>query len=171
MGTPLQYTALGVLLGHADLGVREEGGENKGPAIRKYLASCDPPIGVAAPWCAAVIQYATDVAAKSLGVDNPLNEVELEAYVQSYVNWASSKDRIVKHIQVLPGDLVCFSFGGTRYDHIGMIQTRPNTLGTFTTVEGNTSDYSQREGDALVKDKTRNINTGHKPVLFIRWAH
>lgn len=163
MGTVLQYTTLGVLLGHVNLDAREEGGENKGAFIKRYLKSCDPPITDSAPWCAAVIQYASDIAAKGLSILNPLNAVEFEALVQSYVNWGTEEKKLVPYYQAAPGDLVCFSFGGVRYDHIGMVQAIPDRLGAFVTVEGNTSD-------ALVKDKFRSIHTGHKPVIFIRWA-
>ena len=41
--------------------------------VRDYLSNIDPPINVAAPWCAAAIQYWSDAAARLLGVDNPLD--------------------------------------------------------------------------------------------------
>lgn len=169
MNIALRFGALGVLLGHVAIGVREQGGNNRGAVIKQYLASCDPPLPEGNPWCAAVIQFATDVTAKGLGTRNPLDDVKLEAYVQSYVDWAIGKKKEVSWFQTSIGDLVCFSFGGSRYDHIGMVLSVPDRQGRFKTIEGNTSDSSQRDGDALAV-KTRTIHTGHKPVTFIRWS-
>jgi hypothetical protein len=170
MSSPLRYATLGVLIGLADIGVREVGGNNVGPQIATILKSCDPPIKTPAPWCAALIQFASDAAARALGVKNPLDAVKLEAYVQSYVEWAKTNHRVIPPSSAIPGDLVCFSFGGSRYDHIGMVQSEVSPKGIFTTVEGNTSDASQRDGDAVARSKVRDLTVGKFTPLFIRWS-
>ena len=80
----IQLVTLGVLAGEVDHDVREEGGNNMGPRMKRYRENADPPIGIAVPWCALLVQYASDVAARALGIANPLDAVRQEALVQSY---------------------------------------------------------------------------------------
>lgn len=161
----LQITTLGFAGGDADHKVREEGGNNKGPRIREYLSNIDPPINVAAPWCAAAIQYWSDAAARLLGVANPLDEIKLEAYVQSYHDHFAP-GAVVGPGDASLGDLVLFNFGGDRWNHIGLLAQLP-VGSTFWTVEGNTSEENQRDGD-VVTTKPRKLDA--YDVEFIRWA-
>lgn len=161
----LSQVALGVALAEADRGTRETDGPNEGPRIREYLANVDPPIHHAAPWCAAAVQYWADLAAHQLGMDNPLDEVRLEALVQSYADWAHwSGGRVWAH-QVEPGDLVLYSFGGRRFDHIGIVVRPPDEAGRFLAVEGNTDADGGREG-VEVAVRSRILNPG---MMFVRW--
>lgn len=165
---PLRAATLGVALCDADHRVRESGGNNRGPRIRKYLANTDPPINVAAPWCAAFLQYVSDVAARGLGIRNPLDDVRQEALVQSYHD--ALDYLIVPPEEVGPGDLVLFRFGDTdRWNHIGIVAQPPKPgAKAFFTVEGNTSDENQRDGDAVAL-KPRELDAGY-PVEFVTWA-
>lgn len=163
----LQIAALGVAIGEEWNEVREVGGNNTGPKIMEYLANIDPPINTAAPWCAAFVQAVTDYAASKLGMSNPLDGVRLEAYVQSYYDWAAPR-RLVRPEDVQSGDLVLFDFRGIRWDHIGFVLQPPRDGTTFRTIEGNTSDESQRDGDA-VAIKLRSVSARY-PTAFIRWA-
>lgn len=165
--------ALGVALAEAERGVHEEGGNNRGADIRKYLAACDPPINVAAPWCAAFCQWATDVAAEAMGIPNPLDAVKLEAYVQSYHDWAKAQNRLVYISAAKPGDLILYNFGGTRWDHIGIV-LRLLPGGMIACVEGNTSpgvgatnQERERDGDGVFV-KTRIIS--RQPIAIVRWT-
>ncbi len=164
---PLRAVALGVGCCDADHRVREEGGNNRGERVRQYLANIDPPINAAAPWCAASVQYWSDVAARVLGILNPLDDVRLEAYVQDYYDTFAHQEVLPEDVE--PGDLVLFSFGGERWDHMGLVAQapRPGTT-TFFSLEGNTSDESQRDGDAVVV-KPRNLNAGYR-VCFLTWG-
>ena len=169
----LSVLALGVALGDADNGVHEQGGNNTGPKIRRYLKNCDPPINVAAPWCAAGLQYWSDIAAQAWDVPNPLDAVRLEAYVQSYYEWAKAGDRVVPVANAEPGDLVLYNFGGKRWDHIGMV-LKPLSGGMLAAIEGNTSpgvgasaDEREREGDG-VYIKVRVIT--RQPIAIVRWT-
>lgn len=163
----IQHVVLGVALAEVDHGVREEGGNNTGPRIRQYLANTTPPIHVAAPWCAAFVQYVADVACRLLDVPNPLDSVKLEAYVQSYYNWAVEHSALVGPEEAQAGDLVLYDFRGKRWDHIGILLS-PVDMDAFRTVEGNTSDSSQRDGDAAAI-KGRRTDADY-PVCFVRWA-
>jgi len=169
----LRATALGFALAEADHKVGEEGGPNTGKRIREYAANTDPPITVAAPWCAMFAAYCTDKAAHPLGLPNPLDAVKLEAYVESYHQWAKDNGKLVAVPE--PGDLVIFSFGGQRFDHIGFVLIPPDASGKFRTVEANTSPgvgatnaEREREGDGVyIKDRT---GKGKYAVRFVRWA-
>lgn len=166
MSISIQHVALGIALCDADHKVREMGGNNQGPRISEYLQGIDPPINVAAPWCAAAVQYWFDLAGRMLGIDNPLDQVRLEAYVQSYYDSLRDAElpgpELARH-----GDLALFNFGGSRWDHIGMVVQPPYTRGaTFWCVEGNTNEAGSREGDGvLVKPRKTD---GSYPVTFIR---
>lgn len=166
--TGLELVALGFAAAEADHAVREAGGPNTGPRIRKYLANVDPPINVAAPWCAAFVQYCADRAAALAGAPNPLDAVKLEAYVQSYHEWAKKAGAIVPPEKAEPGDLVLYDFHGTRWDHIGILVVRPDADSWFRAIEGNTNEAGSRDGDGVFF-KLRRLNNGY-PVEFVRWA-
>lgn len=166
-GLVIQAVALGIAACDADHKVREVGGNNRGPRIRQYLANLDPPMQEGAPWCAAAVAYWSDLAARALGVKNPLDAVRLEALVQSYYDLLASEE--VPPEMVEPGDLVLFKFGSSgRWDHIGIV-TQPPKPGSkgFHTVEGNTGAESQRDGDG-VHFRVRELDAAY-PVCFIRW--
>lgn len=164
----IRAVALGVAACDADHRVREVGGNNRGPRIRQYLENTDPPIAVAAPWCAAFVQYASDVAGRALGIPNPLDEIRQEALVQSY--YESLRHNEVSPAEVEAGDLVLFRFNESeRWNHIGFVAQPPKPGSkTFFSCEGNTSDENQRDGDA-VTIKPRQLDAGY-PVLFLTWG-
>jgi len=149
-----------------------ETARNSGPRVTAMLNAAG--LGVAAPWCAAAVYLWADEACKIKGVPNPLDAVPLKALVQSYVDWAEGGGHIVGRGDRAMGDLACFSFGGERYDHIGLVQsTEP-----LQCVEGNTykpdgdddvpGERGEREGYE-VEVRERRIEYA-KPTLFIRWA-
>src|SRR5690554_3172510 len=105
----LALVTLGVALADADHKVREVGGNNRGPRITQYLRGVEPPIHVDAPWCAAAVQYWSDVAARGLGVKNPLDAVRHEALVQSYYDHLKDRGEVAVDL-VEPGDLCLFQF-------------------------------------------------------------
>lgn len=168
----IRLVTLGVALADADHKVREEGGNNKGPRIRAYLASLDPQMAEGAPWCAAACQYWSDVAARALGVPNPLDAVKLEALVQSYYDHFRL-DVIGPAVRPEPGDLVLFKFpkdgkASETWNHIGIIAQAPKSGVTIAWVcEGNTGDVDQRDGDGVYlkpRDLAKLTN------CVIRWA-
>lgn len=169
----LQHVALGMALGEAEWKVREEGGENRGPRVTAYLRNTDPPIAVAAPWCAAFLQFVADRAADHMMMANPLNEVRQEALVSSYWSWASQEGHLVDLANAEPGDLVLFNFRGKGWDHIGLVVQRISA-NTLVTVEGNTSAgvgtnrvEQEREGDGVF---VKHRSTDRQPIALIRWA-
>lgn len=151
-------------------GIREAR-PNWGPEIRAYLANCDPPISSAAPWCAAAVQYWTDLACRAWGVVNPLDAVLREAYVQDYFDLAQSRGWAIPDSMVDVGDLALFRFPGgpARWNHIGIVTRPPDAKGLFMSVEGNTGDpdKDQRDGDGVYL-KTRSTAGSYRTV-FVRW--
>lgn len=164
--TSLRAVALGVAIAQVDHGVREEGGNNRGAWIKRYLANCDPPLPEGNPWCAAAVQYVADCAARAMHSLNPLDGVRLEAYVQSYYDWAKPLGLLVESDEALPGDLILFNFHGARWDHIGLVLEAPRN-GVVRTVEGNTGADGGRDGDGY-HFKARTVVPGR--TAFIRWA-
>lgn len=160
----IRLVALGFAASEADHKVREQGGNNRGPRIRQYLDGAG--IAVDAPWCAAFVHYCADGAARALGAVNPLDDVQLEALVQSYYDRLQGSE--VQPADVLPGDLALFRFGGSeRWNHIGLVAQPPRPgATTFWTVEGNTGDVSQRDGDGVYL-KPRDLS--EYPVCFLAW--
>lgn len=168
----IRLATVSVALAHADLKIREEGGNNRGPRIRAYLANTEPPLAEGAPWCAAAVQYWSDVAARGLELTNPLDAVKLEALVQSYYD-AFKDDVIGPAVRPEPGDLVLFKFPkdgkpSPTWNHIGLI-ARPPKPGTSIAwcVEGNTGDVDQRDGDGVYL-KPRDL--AKLTSCVIRWA-
>jgi hypothetical protein len=168
----IHLVTLGVALCDVDHKVREIGGNNSGPRIRQYLASLDPPMAVDAPWCAAAVQYWSDLAARSIGVVNPLDAVKLEALVQSYYDHFRL-DVIGPAVKPAPGDLVLFKFPkdgkpSPTWNHIGIIAQAPKPGTSIAWVaEGNTGDVDQRDGDGVYL-KPRDL--GKLTNCVIRWA-
>lgn len=160
----LRAVTLGVAACEAQRKVREEA-PNSGARVREYLKNAG--VNVAAPWCAAFVQFCADVAANTLAVKNPLDAVALEAYVQSYFQWAKDGGLIVREADALPGDLALYSFGKSRWDHIGLLLETP-IGGSFRACEGNTNDGGSRDGDG-VYIRLRGTHKGY-PVQFVRWA-
>lgn len=172
--TGVALVTLGRALGDAEHGVHEEGGNNAGAWIRKYLHEAG--IEVPAAWCAASITAWSNWAANLLGVLNPLDEVVQEGLVQSFYNWGQQRGLIVPLAAARPGDLVCYRFpGGTAnaWNHLGILAAKLDG-GRIRTVEGNTSPgvgatkaEREREGDGVY---VRERNPAAQPTAFIRWG-
>lgn len=166
----LRHLAVGIALGEAARGVREES-PNWGEDIRAYLAACDPPIKVPAPYCAAFVQACTDKAARQAGIANPLDDVVHEALVADYAVLAKARGWVVPSTLADTGDLILFRFAGAapRWNHIGLVVSPPNRQGLVETVEGNTGDprQDQRDGDGVYR-KTRSIHASFQ-TMFVRW--
>jgi hypothetical protein len=149
-----------------NIGVTEQGGENRGKAVEAYLASCIPSLPPGSPWCVAVVRFRLKAAAtlfqRSYDVTMPRT-----GYTPDYVAWAY---RVGKWISVSQakadpsllreGDLVCFHFPQMgRHAHMGVID-KIGDWGVHT-IEGNTSpelddsEFVDRDGDGYYP-KVRN---------------
>lgn len=144
------------------LGIQEEPG-NRGPTVEFFQRIAG--INAGDPWCAAFVFGVTEIAAAMKNVRNPLLDVPLKGYVQSYVDWAEDNERLIEPADVGLGDLFVIWFDSLdRYGHIGFVD-RPPRPDTFTTIEGNANDEGGREG-IEVADLER---TAGPSIKFIRW--
>jgi hypothetical protein len=127
------------------LGIREVGGNNHGPWVKRFLAEVGLPEGYA--WCDAFQSFEEEGAA---GHRLPIESASVgQTYAMGkQLGWAVTKPA--------RGDLVCYDFDGDGQfdDHIGLV-VRVVALGpvlTLQTVEGNTSSGvagSQGDGDGV----------------------
>jgi len=167
----IQLVTLGFASAEVSHKVREVGGNNLGPRIKQYAANADPPMKEGLAWCALFVQFSSDGGAKTLGVKNPLDDVKQEALVQSYYDHLQGSQ--VDPANVQPGDLVLFKFPragkpSETWNHIGFVAQPPKVgVSTFWTIEGNTGDVDQRDGDG-VYFKPRTLTK--QPTCFIAWG-
>lgn len=152
-------------------GPLEEWGNNKG----KYVAEIQQlgsELAVGAwPWCAAATSYALRAAGWTSWA--AFVRSEAEAWVPAWAD-AAQAGRYGMSVKswrtATAGDLVCFRWNQSRYQHIGFVAGRPNQVnGVALTIEGNTSAEadgtgSQDDGGGLWR-RHRNIQP---PQLIIR---
>lgn len=152
----------------AKLGIKEVGGNNQGPWVKKFLAEVHLPEGYA--WCDAFQSYEEHAA---VGRVLPIESASVAATKAEAerLSWIVQRPR--------RGDLVLYDFDGDGQtdDHIGIIvkvKHLPSTKGklfgsyVFTTVEGNTGSGkvgSQSDGDG-VYIRTRIVKAS--TVAFVR---
>ena len=105
-----------------EIGHGEQGGNNKGIYVRKYLNGQE-----GLPWCAGFVSWCV----REAGYDIPylLRAKSYLKYGQKIERWA-----------LQPGDLVIFSRKGG--GHIGIIERIVNN--GFISIEGNTGAYPSR---------------------------
>jgi peptidoglycan hydrolase-like protein with peptidoglycan-binding domain len=133
--------ALQAAIGELDAHACEEGGDNCGPFVRKYLA----PAGVAEgnPWCASFVSYCYMEAAGGTEANMPF------AYTPSartmlaefkQLNWASAPGT---DYQPQSGDIVVWWRGGLQgwLGHVGLVHSLKD--GMLYTIEGNRSPRVQ----------------------------
>lgn len=85
-------------------------------------------------WCAARAGIPADVIPRTAWTP------AIAAFYQQRGRWAGPELE-----EPPPGALVLFSFGGTRVDHVGIVE-RPSVGAQFWTIEGNTSPADDRNG-------------------------
>lgn len=149
-----------------EVGVREEGGNNKGRRIREYQSATDLSPEPWA-WCAAFVDWSVLQWTKIQGFDKWLGLQVMSvdewrpttAAAYGFLRW--SKDRPMTTLRLagnsvaMPGDIVVFNFS-----HVGFVVER-STSGDLITVEGNTNGKGDREsttGDGVwVKQRSRKL--------------
>ncbi len=106
--------------------------------------------GFTGPWCAMFVSYVLYHSGHPL----PIRTRKGFAYCPDVVGWAQNNNRwFTNRDQAKPGDLILYSFGGRRADHVGMVVGRlPD--GRMHTIEGNTGS-DNRDGGS-VQERYRN---------------
>jgi hypothetical protein len=142
------------------VGVREQGGANKGPALKEFFESdwYDPngskPGDDGYAWCASFVCWAVKKALEEADIKETATfKRPRTPGAWDFENWCKSVDRtaILKKPHdgdIKRGDLVIFKFS-----HIGIALSSPDKDGIIETVEGNTNSAGSREGDGVYRKK------------------
>lgn len=132
----------------AEIGVREEGGNNRGERIGEYLAATG--LGQGHPWCAAFTKFVYD--------QNGIPTTGATAWSPSWfpksrTYWLKGQDPLA----IRPADTFGLHYANLgRIGHVGLIEKVED--GWLYTIEGNTGDDQGRDGD-VVRRHRRSIKT------------
>jgi hypothetical protein len=119
--------------GRALLGVREVGGNNRGPMVDKIIISSGGKVGQ--PWCGYTQKY-----------------IHTKCKCQSAGGMASSwfpKNRLVKIGQIAGDVFSIYDPYTKRIGHIGMIEQVLSSGNYYITIEGNTGGSGSRDGSGV----------------------
>jgi hypothetical protein len=141
--------------------IREVGGNNHGPQVKRFLHEVGLPEGYA--WCDAFQSYEEHAAAgRRLPIESA--SVWTTYTTASRLHWL-----LPPHARPRRGDLVLYDFDGNGQtnDHIGVVVSCAPLPGGWKlrTVEGNTGDGSAADGDGVYL-RTRVV--GRRSVAFVR---
>lgn len=138
-----------------EIGVREQGGNNRGPRVQEYQDAASWVDGTGWAWCAAFICWGFDRLAERFKLPFATPE---GAGAFWFEDWARQQKLPVfsGKAKVRRGDLIIYSFS-----HIGCA-TSDEKDGLFLCVEGNTNDGGSRDGDGVferrrMKNSVRSI--------------
>lgn len=127
----------------SQIGVKEQGGANRGEQVEQYLAAVDFAPGHA--WCAAFVSWCY----QHVDIDHPKS-----AWVPSY----AVKQKLIyqrgQFVQQIPqsGDVFLIWYEQlNRPAHIGFVEQWKGHW--VITVEGNTNDDGSREGDGVYRKR------------------
>lgn len=136
-------------------GLKETEGQNRGPAVRKYLKVCG--FDTAEPWCAAFVSWVMNEA---------LQERLKECFLISADTWAfrdfAEKNNILS-TEPEQGDIF-LSYNSQGPVHTGFVLSLPNNT-QFKTCEGNSNTDGSSNGDGIYS----NIRTVDNRYRFIKW--
>jgi uncharacterized protein (TIGR02594 family) len=144
------------------VGVKEIGGENRGPEVEAFQKAVD---GVAdrEPWCMSFVQHCIQQVEEELKVNSPLLSSEHCLSV-----WrAAPKECILYHPEA--GSIAIWQMNGTLAGHTGIVERVE--ADAFHTIEGNTSNGSGvvREGDGVYRRVRKRSGSGKMRLLgFLR---
>lgn len=157
--TPLSDPAQKLLnVARSYIGVREQGGNNRGRQVEEFQRA----IGGAAaePWCMSFAQYCIKAAESATQANSQVTQSE-----HCLTVWNGSPSEL-RRSRPEPGSLVIWRHGNSRSGHVGIVEA-VNSDGTFTTIEGNTSDSSgiNREGDGVYRKQRDMDGAGDMRVV------
>lgn len=135
----LQETAVAIAV--SQLGVHEQGGNNRGPEVDQYLAAVGLDPGFS--WCAAWVFWVFRQAAQQLGLVNPCPRTA------GAVRLWTLTEPICRDLVPAPGAIYVLDHGGGK-GHAGIIESIDDE-GTITECSGNTNAAGSREGNAVAR--------------------
>ena len=133
---PITLATRSLSIAKSQLGYAEEPkGSNKGPHIKKYLASVGLDEGYA--WCMGFVYWCVNEASKEQGTPNPLVKTA------GVMNQWNKIPKEMKHSVPQAGDIFIMDFGKGA-GHTGFVTSVKD--GVIQTIEGNSNDEGSREG-------------------------
>lgn len=162
--TPQEAREALVKIVKAEIGNKETGGNNRGPAVVKYQKATwlDPD---AWPWCAAFVDWCIQQWLKVPGVSEVLGVTDDEAWrpktagAFDLANWARKHGLQVvdENSDARAGDIIIFDFS-----HVGFVtEDAPRGVNTISCAEGNTNGSGERDsttGDGVwAKRRARSL--------------
>lgn len=146
------------------VGVKEEGGDNKGQLVQMFQRAVDQKDN-REPWCLAFLQYCiinVDNMCLKVFTDNKFAGIFKTEHCMTA--WKNTPDRY-KFQTPIAGYVAIWQHAGTQNGHAGLVVRGLDKDFTFSSVEANTSlgDGIVREGDQVAL-RSRSI----KPVGSMR---
>jgi peptidoglycan hydrolase-like protein with peptidoglycan-binding domain len=149
----------------SQIGVREEGGANRGPQVEKYLAAVGRPPGD--PWCLAFTFYCVNEGAKRAACTNPLPITASGYYLWTHVpdsmKIPASAPLEEDLRRVKPGMIFIIDHGNQK-THVGLVVSA--TVEGLASIEGNTNIAGSREGDGVYARTRRFAEITHGYIDF-----
>lgn len=147
--------------------VREES-KNHGEGIAKYWEATNYPDGYKnrEPYCAAFVDWCVAMAAHECGIEETATfKLPKTARAYGIEEWSLQQDDSTKTKKrprgdIQRGDLIVFSFS-----HVGIATGKPDKLGHFPTIEGNTGAGGGNDGDGVYR-KFRHIDLVRSRIRF-----
>ena len=128
------------------VGVKEVGGDNKGPEVEMFQKSVNG-IAVGQSWCMDFMQYCIKAVEKEFSLTSPIfrSEHVLTVWNKSPVSMRSTAPEV--------GYLMFWQHVGTSNGHVGVVTRVGPKAGVVSTIEGNTGDGEGvvREGDGVYR--------------------
>lgn len=134
-------------------GTREQGGRNRGPEVKRFLASIGLDEGH--PWCAAFVNYCVKAAARELGMASQIPSTGKVARL-----WRRAPEWMkTQHPPPHPSVFVHLNTPDNpeSLGHCGFVLGVTGTH--LLTIEGNTSQAGSREGDGVYRQKRPTIGS------------
>lgn len=129
----------------SQIGVREKTGKNDGVEVEKYLKTVG--LGKGYAWCAAFVKWALITGVVNIDAEKLINAMALSLHKADKIVYFKGKYKE----DLLPADVFTLWYNRlNRIGHTGFFNGWANkNLGTYYTVEGNTSTAGSREGDGV----------------------
>jgi CHAP domain-containing protein len=140
----------------SQLGVHEEGGNNRGPKVDEFLASVGLDPGFA--WCASFVYWCFRQAAQQLGLVNPCPRTA------GAVRLWTLTEPICRDQFPAPGAIYVLDHGGGK-GHAGIVESI-DADGMISEISGNTNAAGSREGNAVARHAGRSPEVVHGGKLL-----
>lgn len=135
-------TATALDVARTQLGVHEQGGNNRGPEVDIYLAHVGLDPGYA--WCSALLFYCFWEAAKKCGMINPFPKTAAALKVWTHA------EPICRDSNPQAGYVYVLKHSETT-GHVGIIESV--TDGIIIEISGNTNGQGSREGNTVARHR------------------